>query len=149
MTWNLKTRLLKPKTVTGSHASVNKLLMVYYTLGNIDPKFRSKLAAIRLIAIAKASNIDECGVDVVLQKIYEDLKLLYNGVKIQTQNGEMDVFGAVVSLCGDTLAQHELAGFKEGVGFAYSKCRHCECTFEEMQRSFDEEIFLKEQWKNT
>lgn len=54
----------------GSHASVNKLLMVYYTLGNIDPKFRSKLAAIRLLAIAKATDIDECGVDVVLQKIY-------------------------------------------------------------------------------
>lgn len=52
----------------GSHASVNKLLMVYYTLGNIDPKFRSKLSAIRLLAIAKANDIDECGVDVLLQK---------------------------------------------------------------------------------
>lgn len=88
--------------------------MVYYTLGNIDPKFRSKLAAIRLLAKAKATYIDECGVEVVLQKMYEGLQLLYNAVKIQTQNGEMDVFGAVVSLCGDTLAQHELAGFKEG-----------------------------------
>lgn len=127
----------------GSHTSVNKLLMVYYTLGNIDPKFRSKLAAIRLLAIAKAKDIDECGVDVVLQRIDEDLKLLYNGVKIQTQNGGMDLFGAVVFLCGDTLAQHELAGFKEGVGFAYSKCRHCECTFEEMQTNFDEQNFTE------
>lgn len=127
----------------GSHASVNKLLMVYYTLGNIDPKFRSKLAAIRLLAIAKANDIDDCGVDVVLQRINEDLQLLYNGVQIQTQNGEMDLFGAVVSVCGDTLAQHELAGFKEGVGFAYSKCRHCECTFEEMQKNFDEKSFTK------
>ncbi len=127
----------------GSQASVNKLLMVYYTLGNVDPKFRSKLAAVRLLAIAKANDIDECGVDVVLQKIDEDLQLLYNGVKIQTQNGEMNLFGAVVSVCGDTLAQHELAGFKEGVGFAYSKCRHCECTFEEMQRNFDKQSFTK------
>ncbi|XP_034057976.1 uncharacterized protein LOC117536966 isoform X2 [Gymnodraco acuticeps] len=127
----------------GSHASVNKLLMVYYTLGNIDPKFRSKLAAIRLLAIAKANDIDQCGVDVVLERIDKDLKLLYNGVKIQTQNGEMDLFGALISLCGDTLAQHELAGFKEGVGFAYSKCRHCECTFEDMQINFDEQCFTK------
>jgi len=127
----------------GSHASVHKLLMVYYTLGNIDPKFRSKLAAIRLLAIANAKDIDDCGVDVVLQRITEDLQLLYNGVKIQTQNGEMDLCGAVVAVCGDTLAQHELAGFKEGVGFAYSKCRHCECTFEEMQRNFDEQSFTK------
>ena len=32
----------------GPHASMNKLLMFYYTVGNINPKFRSKLAAIRL-----------------------------------------------------------------------------------------------------
>ncbi|XP_041868098.1 uncharacterized protein LOC121656927 [Melanotaenia boesemani] len=124
----------------GSHASVNKLLMFYYTLGNIDPKFRSKLAAIRLLAIAKADDIDKCGIDFILKRIDEDLKLLYNGVKIQTQSGEVDLFGAVVSVCGDTLAQHELAGFKEGVGFAYSKCRHCECTFDEIckyQRGYD------------
>lgn len=108
--------------------------MDYYTLGNIDPKFRSKLAAIRLIAIATSKHVDDCthGVDIVLERLNEDLQLLYNGVKIQTQDGEIDLFGAVISLCGDTLAQHELAGFKEGVGFAHSKCRNCECTSEKM-----------------
>ena len=49
----------------------------------------------------------------------------------------------MVSLCGDTLAQHELAGFKEGVGFAYSKCRHCECSFEDMQSHFNEDAYTK------
>lgn len=127
----------------GSRASKNKLLMVYYTLGNINPKQRSKLAAIRLLAIAKSSDISQCGVDVILQRIHEDLNLLYNGVNIKTAKGERTVYGAVVSLCGDTLAQHELAGFKEGVGFAFSKCRHCECNFEDMQVYFDSENFVK------
>lgn len=127
----------------GSHAPVNKLLMFYYTLGNIDPKFRSKMAAIRLLAIAKSKDIRDCGVDVILKRLNEDLQLLYNGVRITTLNGEMELYGAVVSLCGDTLAQHELAGFKEGVGFAYSKCRHCECTYEEMQINFEEQLFTK------
>lgn len=47
----------------GSHASVNKLLMVYYTLANVDPKFSSISTAIRLLAIAKANDIDgyRCG----------------------------------------------------------------------------------------
>lgn len=36
-----------------------------------------------------------------------------------------------------------MAGFKEGVGFAYSKCRHCECHFEEMQEQFNEDLFVK------
>lgn len=48
---------------------------------------------------------------------------------------------AAVSICGNTLAQHELCGFKEVVGFAYSKCRHCECSFEDMQMFFNEENF--------
>lgn len=125
----------------GAHASVNKLLMFYYTLGNIDPKFRSKLPAIRLLAIAKAKDITESGVDVILQRIETDLKELYRGTKITFESRETCLFGAVISLCGDTLAQHELAGFKTGVGFAFSKCRHCECDFATMQRNFDEKDF--------
>ena len=132
----------------GSYAHPNKLLMVYYTLGNIDPKCRSKLAAIRLLAIAKAEDVSQWGVDVVLQRILKDVDLLYNGVKIETSNGDMDLHGAVIAVCGDTLAQHELAGFKEGVGFAYSKCRHCECTFEDMQTCFDENEFVRRTLEN-
>lgn len=49
----------------------------------------------------------------------------------------------MIALCEDTLAQHELACFKEGVGFAYSKCRHCECTFEDMQSDFDENKWVE------
>ncbi|XP_034095043.1 uncharacterized protein LOC117561623 [Gymnodraco acuticeps] len=112
----------------GAHARKNKLLMVYYTLGNIDPKYRSNLSAIRLLAIAKSSELSQCGVDVILDRIKKDLDVLYHGVKIQTAVGERIMYGAVVSLCGDTLAQHEFAGFKEGVGFALCKCRHCEMT---------------------
>ena len=98
--------------------------MVYCTLGNIDPKYRSKLASIRLLAMARSADLRKSGVDVILNRVKEDLVALYNGVTIETVNGEKTVYGAMVTLCGDTLAQHELAGFKEGVGFAFSKCRH-------------------------
>lgn len=109
----------------GSHASKNKLLMFYYTLGNINPKYQ----------------LSDCGVDGILGRLYEDVQMLYDGVNIQTAYGECEIFGALVSVCGDTLGQHELCGFKEGVGFAYSKCRHCECSFEDMQMYFDEDNF--------
>ncbi|KAL2076343.1 hypothetical protein ACEWY4_028044 [Coilia grayii] len=127
----------------GSFASKNKLLMVYYTLGNINPKYRSKLASIRLLVIAKSEDIRQSGVDVILKRIKEDLDALYSGVRLQTADGEKKIYGAMVSLCGDTLAQHELAGFKEGVGFAFSKCRHCECSYEDMQSQFREDLFTK------
>ena len=50
-------------------------------------------------------------------------------------------------LCNYDITEHfwqttlKDCGFKEGVGFAYSKCRHCECSFEDMQINFDEENF--------
>lgn len=117
------------------------MLMVYYTLANINPKYRSKLAAIRLLAMARSVDLRQCGVDVILNRIKEDMDALYNGVKIQTSNRQKTIHGAIVSVCGDTLAQHKLAGFKEGVGFAYSKCRHGECSFEDMQSHFNVDAF--------
>ena len=34
-------------------------------------------------------------------------------------------FDSVLVLFADTLAAHEIGGFKVGVGFAYRKCRDC------------------------
>lgn len=127
----------------GSFTTKNKLLMVYYTLANINPKYRSKLAAIMLLAMARSVDLRHFGVNVILNRIKEDMDALYTGVKMQTINGEKTIYGDMVSVCGDTLAQHELAGFTEGVGFAYSKCRHCECSFEDMQSLFNEDAFTK------
>ncbi|XP_061747842.1 uncharacterized protein LOC133549871 [Nerophis ophidion] len=125
----------------GSRANKNKLLLIYYTLGNINAKYRSRLAAIRLLAMVKSKNLS-C-IDKILERINHDLIELYNGVRVDTSNGERTIYGALLSVCGDTLAQHEVAGFKEGVGFAYSKCRHCECNFEDMQNKFNEDLFVK------
>ena len=127
----------------GSRANKNKLLLIYYTLGNINPKFRSRLAAIRLLAMVKSKDLSHCGIDKIFERINCDLTELHDGVQIVTANGERTIYGALMSVCGDTLAQHEVAGFKIGVGFAYSKCRHCECNFEDMQEQFNEDLFVK------
>ncbi|XP_028297234.1 uncharacterized protein LOC114459068, partial [Gouania willdenowi] len=126
----------------GSRANKNKLLLIYYTLGNINPKYRSRLAAIRLLAMVKSKDISRC-IDEIFQRINHDLTELCDGVQLVTANGERTIYGALMSVCGDTLAQHEVAGFKIGVGFAYSKCRHCECKFEDMQEQFNEDLFVK------
>lgn len=63
--------------------------MFYYTLGNINPKYRSKLASVRLLTIAKKSQLSDCGVDGILGMLYEDLQMLYDGVNIQTAHVNM------------------------------------------------------------
>lgn len=42
------------------------------------------------------------------------------------------VSGSVLFVLADTLAAHELGGFKVGVGFALRKCRQCLATGEQM-----------------
>ena len=76
--------------------------------------------------------------------VHEDMTIMYNGVRIKTVHGERITNGAFVSICVDTLAQRKLLGFYEGVGFAFSKCQHCECHFDDMQVYFDEENFVKQ-----
>lgn len=71
------------------------------------------MAVIRLLTIAQRSELSECGVDAILKRLLDDLVKLYERVKIQIGDGEREIFGALVSICGDTLAQHELCGFKE------------------------------------
>ena len=127
----------------GSRAKKNKLLLIYYTLGNINPKYRSRLAAIRLLAMVKSKDLSHCGIDEIFQRINRNLTELCDGVQVSTANGAKTIYGALMSVCGDNLAQHEVAGFKVGVGFAYSKCRHCECNFEDMQEQFNEDLFVK------
>ena len=43
------------------------------------------------------------------------------------------VYGTVLVLLADTLAAHQLGGFKVGVGFSLRKCRQCMVTFDDMQ----------------
>lgn len=41
--------------------------------------------------------------------------------------------GSALVMLADTLAAHQLGGYKVGVGFSLRKCRHCMATMEDMQ----------------
>jgi hypothetical protein len=125
----------------GSHAGTHKLDMFYYTLGNLDPKFRSKRCAIRLLGIVNSKLVKKYGYNAILKPIICDIKKLENGQSFHVGGKERKVFGKIVSCAGDTEGQHEWGGFKVGVGFAFQKCRHCQCQFAAMQEMFYEEDF--------
>ncbi|XP_033125438.1 uncharacterized protein LOC117123569 [Anneissia japonica] len=125
----------------GSKAGTHKLDLYYYTIGNISPKFRSKRCAVRLLAIANAKLVKKYGINCIMRPIIEDLQLLYNGRTMLINGVNQKIYGKVLMCAGDTLGQHYLGGFKEGVGVAFQKCRHCMCEFDEMQSNFVEESF--------
>ena len=55
--------------------------------------------------------------------------------------GKLCLWGALLALSADTPASNLLGGFKESVGGAKCKCRHCMADFEQMQTIFTYERF--------
>ena len=45
----------------------------------------------------------------------------------------MRFYGTLLVMLADTLAAHDLAGFKSGVGRALRKCRQCMATGDDIQ----------------
>ena len=125
----------------GSHAGIHKLDMFYYTLGNLNPKVRSKHCAVRLLGIANSKVVKRYGHNAILKPVIEDLQKLENGCPLLIDGQEKIIFGKVICCTGDTEGQHEWAGYKVGVGFAFHKCRHCQCHYDAMQQSFYDHDF--------
>ena len=50
--------------------------MFYYTLTNIEPKLRSTLQTIMLLAVAESQCITKYGIDIILEPFVEDMKQL-------------------------------------------------------------------------
>ena len=53
-------------------------------------------------------------------------------LRMSTNEAETLFYGTVVAFLADTLAAHEIKGFKIGVGFALCKCRVCLANSETM-----------------
>jgi hypothetical protein len=102
----------------GSKAGTHKVDMFYYTVANFGPKFRSKVAAVRLLAIANANLVKKYGIQSIMKPIIEDINILHGGVPMEINGVERQVFGKVLSCTGDTLGLHLWAGYKEGVRVA-------------------------------
>ena len=139
----------------GSHVKKHKLSMFYWSLANIHPSCRSKLSAINLLAVAKS--VDLKNVDAAFhsdsparRKLLEDFrvslhKLGTEGIKFIHCGTEYLKKGGLIAVIGDTPALQVIGGFKEGVSFAYKKCRTCEVVAGEEMKNFTESKFTLRQ----
>ena len=121
----------------------HKLAMFYFQLGNLYFEYRSKLKSINLLAITEQRLLKKYGMDEILKPFVEELKVLGDdmGHDFQLQNGIVRLRGALLAVIADTPASQLLGGFKESVGGAKRKCRHCMANFEDMQSKFREEEY--------
>lgn len=100
--------------------------------------YRTRLHNTYLLGIAKVSDIHRFGLDVVLQRFFSEMRKLSSiGFSCADGNGEVHrIQGSLAAVVADTLAAHQLLGFKEGAGFANRKCRNCLAEFNPMEESY-------------
>lgn len=121
----------------GPHTKKHKLGIVFYTLGNIRPCFRSQLKMINLVLAATVPVIEEHGLDSILKPFIADLNILATeGISVKV-NGTSQIFkGALLAFLADNLASNDLGGFKKSFSFSFRCCRTCLVTKNSLSDSF-------------
>jgi hypothetical protein len=132
-------------TAVSQVSSVSKLYKIgalYFTLANIDPALRSKVEAINLLCLFPYNLMESYSFDDILKPFIEEVEQLsQHGYTFHVDGEEVCLHGDLVAFLGDTPAAAKVGGFKEGVGFADKKCRHCMATNNQIQSKFFEEEF--------
>ena len=128
----------------GSHVKTNKVGIVSYTLGNIHPKYRSKMKMAQLAIVATVPVIEAHGLHTVIKPFIHDLNTLANEGIVVPIDGMNQVFkGALLVFLADNLASHDLGGFKKSFSFAYRSCRTCLVTQNSLTSHFHSEAYKK------
>ena len=109
----------------GSAKKKHKLLGVYFTLGNLDPRCHSQIDHMQLVLLCKESHLKEYGQGKVFGPLVSDIQTLEN-TGITLQNGGV-VKGTIITICGDNLGSHCIGGFCESFK-AHYYCRYCNRT---------------------
>lgn len=122
----------------GSKTTSNKLVFVYFQLGNIDVKFRSNLKSIFLLSIFYNHQVHAYGLNLLLKPIVDELKQLEIGSNFKIGGRVKMMFGTVTIFTADNLAAHQVAGFKIGFAKAFRKCRYCLATDCDIQSHFSD-----------
>jgi hypothetical protein len=116
----------EPSNPLGSAKGKHKMLAVYYTLGNLHPRVRTKIDVVQLILLCKRSSVITYGLDVIFEPLMRDLVSLENdGVDLGPPYGIRKA--TVMFILGDNLGSHMIGGFTESFSGHYF-CRFCMAT---------------------
>lgn len=122
---------------TASHRPT-KMGMFYLIIGNVHPRYKSKLFCINFLTAVESNILSNYDMDDILTPLIEDFKTLENGVEI---SDGLIVHGTLIAVIGDNLASHKLGGFKEGFTARHC-CRYCTADLSLVRTSTREDSLL-------
>lgn len=121
----------------------HKVVFVYFSLGNLHPKYRSTFKSIYLASIFYNYQVKLYDINLLLKPIIDDLKKLEAGVTIIISGKVTVCFGTLTAVVADNLAMHEVGGLKCSFGRnVMRKCRTCLATEDEIQSLFSDCDFV-------
>lgn len=125
----------------GSKVKRNKLVFVYFAIGNLENQFRSSLQNIQILSIFYNSQVKDYGINELLKPVLEDVKKLEGGCQFNIKGVTQIMFGTIAAFPADNLASHMVGGFKLGFSKGFRKCRYCLGTDAEIQTKFSDRDF--------
>ena len=126
----------------GSNTKKHKLGCIFFSIGNLRPKFRSRLKCIFVTAIATNVVIQKHGMNAFLKPFVESMKTISNqGLTVLINGIERHFKVGLLAFLADTLAAHALGGFKGSMSFAHRICRSCMATTDQIQSNYLESNF--------
>ncbi|XP_072047514.1 uncharacterized protein [Amphiura filiformis] len=103
-----------------------KLGGFYFVIGNLSPKYRSKLHVIQLAMLCKSKHIKRYGFKKVLVPLIRDLKVLEEeGILVSKDGVDHLIQGTVSYVSADNLGAHGIGGFMENFSTVQRFCRFC------------------------
>ncbi len=125
----------------GYRVAKYKITAIYFLLGNLEPKFRSKVDLIQLAALARSMLVKKYGLLSLFEPVINDLRVLETeGIEVRIQ-GRTLFFRGTCSMCAaDNLGAHIIGKFPENFSTSLRLCRHCMVTKHQLSQS-SREIF--------
>lgn len=117
----------------GTFRKKQKLNSMYFFLGNIEPKYRSKLHVIQLAWLCKTIYVQKYGFAKLSEYLIRDLQVLEEeGISIWRNNCLYQFKGTVSMIVADNLGSHSIGGYFESFT-ANRICRFCMCTYKNLK----------------
>lgn len=120
-----------------SKATIHKMCSVYFRIRNMPLDYNSKLDSIHLVALCPSAYLkaDDRSFQDIAEHVVNELKELETiGVEVSSGNY---IKAALVNTSHDNLGGNSILGYVECF-VATNSCRLCECTREEIQKTFIE-----------
>ncbi|XP_064482771.1 uncharacterized protein LOC135395575 [Ornithodoros turicata] len=109
----------------GAARGAHKLLVVYVSLLDLHPRYRSRLSSIYLVLIIKYALLKEYSLHRIMEPLIADLNSIQsNGFDVMLDGSPVHFKATVIGFCGDNLSLNRLGGFT--CCFTAGRvCRHC------------------------